>query len=1232
MRSNWQNPSAETPINPDLPQAARQLNNWHLCCLFPTKHHYLGTAVMGFENLNVTSQFPLLPGMSGAALAPTASDPLLFLQQLASQLRSATAEVKGLPANIQAALADDATDGQTGVAVLKQALAAMQDPAIGKTLPPDGNLPSAIAAVMSGLPPELAALLSGAAPAGEEAVTITAESGTTRDKTLDERGDAAQFVQTNPAELPAAMIAVAAQSVVFTQSVSVTIHEAVGTADLEQGDSVPLETAKKSALSTGASPLWNRTSTTTHWRTQGIDAGDAVEAGSVAPAPAEAAPLKASPNRAENLIAAHAPNLMTASHPVNRSSGEPTTVSGTVAPAEAGKQAPVSTTLAGQERHGITDGNPTQSSPALDTAGTAVPHETPEFLPAAVAAQLQQSESDHPEIHRNGEPATARRSPSAPESAAAGAPNSGTSPTAEPGVAVAQMATRTTQQPDIAAPAQGVATEGKATPATLAQQKPDSFGAAPRQAEQSPERSAPQDSSTPTIVYKTGTAAPTTYAARRMTDESVSGTDSTDQLIGSTLPKPDDAVKNSPPSAAAAPEQNRVAQLPGVDDAVPEKSSAPTATPDGKTTQPTALPAGMEHIPTDADSGTDAPADAKTASTAAAITVSTKPQMQAGDHQPLPVSAKPQTQADDPQPISATATPPPSRENTQPDRSAEASPSRSAPDLKSANSERFPATPAARTGKTAAPLPQSAARQPAEPAAPSPAALNTVKTGTSPAKPAVPEPTGRKDHAGANPTTTGEHRRTMAPLTPSAPPQKTGNAQPVPVDGMHASPRSATTATAQRNNSDYSANPPKADLHSAEGRRAGSPDVQTTAQLNNSGYPTKLPETELPLPEAKRAKSPSVQTAAQRSNANASTNSPETDVRLPDAQTAAQRSHANFPSNRPEAAMHLPEERRIASPGVRAGAQRIGSSPAKTATQRTVPSSEQNSRGFLNGDAILPNTATSPSALQSTTETSTASPANAASPAAVTHQAPLHKSTDHAAALTDGARSLAGSESSLAAPAVPANARKLDPQPELAAAASGMDAPVAGNNESFANTLSAITTPEPGTLSMPATARSDSGNAAQLPAPVATPLGQPGWDREFNDRVVWMAGKSLDSAEIHLNPPHLGPIEVRISLDQDQQASIQFISSHAQVREAIEAAAPRLREMMHNQQLTLVNVNVADSSGQQQFAGRNDGRSPYPQQPAYVRTERDFNGDSNAAIDAPPPARGGGTNQLNLYA
>lgn len=104
--------------------------------------------------------------------------------------------------------------------------------------------------------------------------------------------------------------------------------------------------------------------------------------------------------------------------------------------------------------------------------------------------------------------------------------------------------------------------------------------------------------------------------------------------------------------------------------------------------------------------------------------------------------------------------------------------------------------------------------------------------------------------------------------------------------------------------------------------------------------------------------------------------------------------------------------------------------------------------------------------------------------------------------------------------------------------------------------------------------------AAQLPAvAVESRLGAPGWGAELGQKVVWLANQQQQAAQINVTPPHLGPIEIRLNLTSDQ-ASALFVSPHAAVREAIEAALPRLREMLAESGLSLGNVDVsAHSSG-----------------------------------------------------
>lgn len=98
---------------------------------------------------------------------------------------------------------------------------------------------------------------------------------------------------------------------------------------------------------------------------------------------------------------------------------------------------------------------------------------------------------------------------------------------------------------------------------------------------------------------------------------------------------------------------------------------------------------------------------------------------------------------------------------------------------------------------------------------------------------------------------------------------------------------------------------------------------------------------------------------------------------------------------------------------------------------------------------------------------------------------------------------------------------------------------------------------------------------------VDLPVGQPKWGGEFAQKIVWLTSQQNQVAEIHLNPAHLGPVEVTLSIMQDQ-ATAQFSSPHLAVREAIEAALPRLREMMAESGIQLGNVMVGADSFQQE--------------------------------------------------
>ena len=118
--------------------------------------------------------------------------------------------------------------------------------------------------------------------------------------------------------------------------------------------------------------------------------------------------------------------------------------------------------------------------------------------------------------------------------------------------------------------------------------------------------------------------------------------------------------------------------------------------------------------------------------------------------------------------------------------------------------------------------------------------------------------------------------------------------------------------------------------------------------------------------------------------------------------------------------------------------------------------------------------------------------------------------------------------------------------------------------------------------------------AAALPVKVEVPqpLAAPGWRDAFADRVSWVANARQPAAEMQINPPNLGPVEIRVSMNADQ-ASLSFFSPHAAVRDAIQSALPRLTEAFAASGLTLGNVFVGaeSQSGQHPAQGDNEARS-----------------------------------------
>ena len=121
----------------------------------------------------------------------------------------------------------------------------------------------------------------------------------------------------------------------------------------------------------------------------------------------------------------------------------------------------------------------------------------------------------------------------------------------------------------------------------------------------------------------------------------------------------------------------------------------------------------------------------------------------------------------------------------------------------------------------------------------------------------------------------------------------------------------------------------------------------------------------------------------------------------------------------------------------------------------------------------------------------------------------------------------------------------------------------AGGEAGFASALGQIgRTPEVAPPQIP-------GNLPVLLAAATGSLGE-----DLSQRILWLSSHNLRSAEIRLDPPELGPLQVQVQHHRDG-TSVHFTTSSAAVKDVVEANLPRLRELLEGSGLSLVDVNVA---------------------------------------------------------
>lgn len=166
-------------------------------------------------------------------------------------------------------------------------------------------------------------------------------------------------------------------------------------------------------------------------------------------------------------------------------------------------------------------------------------------------------------------------------------------------------------------------------------------------------------------------------------------------------------------------------------------------------------------------------------------------------------------------------------------------------------------------------------------------------------------------------------------------------------------------------------------------------------------------------------------------------------------------------------------------------------------------------------------------------------------------------------------RALEGNVLKLADPAQPAVAAAPGNQVAISAL-EGNVLKLAERGTGYENTAPAATALAAAT-NMPVSARV----ADYPPQMIGAPLGSAAWPEEFSQKITWMGTQQTQIAELQLNPPNLGPLNVVLKIS-DNQATALFTSPHGAVRDSIENALPKLREMLADNGITLGNATVSD--------------------------------------------------------
>lgn len=108
---------------------------------------------------------------------------------------------------------------------------------------------------------------------------------------------------------------------------------------------------------------------------------------------------------------------------------------------------------------------------------------------------------------------------------------------------------------------------------------------------------------------------------------------------------------------------------------------------------------------------------------------------------------------------------------------------------------------------------------------------------------------------------------------------------------------------------------------------------------------------------------------------------------------------------------------------------------------------------------------------------------------------------------------------------------------------------------------------------------------------VAASANNQQWGDALGERVTFLINQKMNNAEIRIDPPHLGKLDIQIHV-KDDTAQVVIHTQHAHTRDLVESSSFRLREILQDAGYSSVDVNVSQrDSSNQNASGEGQGRA-----------------------------------------